>query len=321
VSVNNRCHELTSLKVADGSGNSLNVSGVITYRVVDSARAALDMDHLESYVKVQAHAVLKRIASRFPYVTYDGSPSLMTEQAALNGQLTALLQEKTAVAGVSVISFELADLAYADSIAPQMLVRQQAQAILDARKTIVAGAVGIVADALEGLKDRGHEVVGEESKQRIVGNLMTVLCSEKSPVPTVRSAAACFEHLLTPPPLRLTCEDQPPLPRRNTRLTLLCNVLLLPPPTLARAESSERASERDGKKLIITGGQIANGRVERPARLSVRHAARAVRPEGALRKQPPQKVALWRSSLRARSRRAAAPAPAHATAGGAGAPV
>jgi len=128
--------------VADGSGNSLVVSGIVTYRVVDSARAALDMEHLEArvhaglwrgcgaaltstppqaYVKVQAHAVLKRVASRFPYVTYDGSPSLITEQAALSSQLAALLQDKVAVAGVHVIAYELSDLAYAKEIAPQMV--------------------------------------------------------------------------------------------------------------------------------------------------------------------------------------------------------
>lgn len=107
--------------MADGSGNSLVVSGIITYRVVDSARAALDMEHLEAYVKVQAHAVLKRVASRFPYVTYDGSPSLITEQAALSSQLAALLQDKVAVAGVHVIAYELSDLAYAKEIAPQMV--------------------------------------------------------------------------------------------------------------------------------------------------------------------------------------------------------
>ena len=74
--------------------------------------------------------------------------------------------------------------AYAQEIAPQMLVRQQAQAIVDARKTIVAAAVGIVSDALEGLKDRGLEVERAE-QPKLIANLMTVICSEKSPVPTI----------------------------------------------------------------------------------------------------------------------------------------
>ncbi len=197
VSVNNRAHELQAIKVADGQGNSLVVSGIITYRVVDSAKACLDMEHnaLDAYIRVQAHAVLKRVASRFPYVTYDGSPSLITEQAHLGEQLSALLQEKVNVAGLAVISFELSDLAYAAEIAPQMLVRQQANAIIDARKTSVAGAVGIVTDALEGLSERGHPVDAAE-KGRLVSNLMTVICSEKSPVPTVRcgACAAALAH-------------------------------------------------------------------------------------------------------------------------------
>jgi hypothetical protein len=184
ISVNNRAQELNSIKVSDGSGNSIVVSGVITYRVVDSARAALDMESLESYVRIQAHAVLKRICSRCPYVTYDGSPSLITEQVALGGQLASLLQEKVEIAGVHVISFELADLAYSAEIAPQMLVRQQAQAIIDARKTIVAGAVGIVSDAMGSLAERGLEVA-KADQPRLIANLMTVICSEKSPVPTI----------------------------------------------------------------------------------------------------------------------------------------
>lgn len=186
VSINNRSHELQAIKAADASGNSLVVSGVITYRVVDSARACLDMEHgaLDAYVRTQAHAVLKRVASRFPYVTYDGSPCLITEQSALGAQLAALLQEKCNVAGVAIISFELTDLSYAAEIAPQMLVRQQANAIIDARQTIVKGAVGIVSDALDSLGEKGVSVDGQE-KARLVGNLMTVLCSEKSPVPTI----------------------------------------------------------------------------------------------------------------------------------------
>lgn len=187
VSINNRAHELQAIKVADGQGNSLVVSGIITYRVVDSAKACLDMmDHgaLDKYIRTQAHAALKRVASRFPYVSYDGTPSLITEQASLGVQLAALLQEKVDVAGVTIIAFELSDLAYAAEIAPQMLVRQQANAIVDARKTIVAGAVGIVTDALAGLKENGHPLENAE-KARLISNLMTVVCSEKSPVPTI----------------------------------------------------------------------------------------------------------------------------------------
>jgi len=184
VSVNNRTHELQSIKVADAMGNSLVVSGVITYRVVDSNKAALDMENMEAYTRIQAHAVLKRLCSRHKYISYDGSPSLMTEQTALGSQLAQMLQEKVDVAGVHVVSFELVDLSYAPEIAPQMLVRQQAQAIVDARKTIVAGAVGIVGDALNSLRDRGVEV-GAADQPKFVTNIMTVLCSEKSPVPTI----------------------------------------------------------------------------------------------------------------------------------------
>jgi len=177
--------ELSAIKVADGQGNSLQVSGIVTYRVVDSARAALDMEHLDVYVRIQAHAVLKRTCSRCPYITYDGSPSLIKEQSALGLEMAAALRDKVAVAGVEVASFELADLSYSSEIAPLMLVRQQAQAVVDARKTVVAGAVGIVADALTGLADKNVQL-GGETQERLVANLMTVICSEKSPLPTIQ---------------------------------------------------------------------------------------------------------------------------------------
>lgn len=95
------------------------VSGIVTYRVINAPRAVLDMENLEVYVRIQAHAVLKRVASRFPYVTYTGTPSLITEQSTLGGELRQLLQQKVEIAGVHVVAYELSDLAYAAEIGEQ----------------------------------------------------------------------------------------------------------------------------------------------------------------------------------------------------------
>ncbi len=127
VSVNNRVATLTAMKCADSAGSSLIVSGVVTFRVVDAARAVLDMSNVDAYTHQQAQAVLKRVASQYRYITYDGSPSLITEQAHLGESLRELLQESVAVAGVQVVSFALSDLSFAPEIAAQMLIRQQAQ--------------------------------------------------------------------------------------------------------------------------------------------------------------------------------------------------
>ena len=170
-------------RCADKAGNSLVVSGVITFRVVDSARAVLDMERVDQYVHLQAQAVLKRVAAAFPYITYDGSPSLITEAAHLGEALRAQLGAAVAVAGVEVVTFMLSDLAYAAEIAPQMLVRQQAQAVIDARKLIVGGAVAIAVDAVSLLAQMGKPVAPAE-ESRFLANLVLVICSEKSPVQT-----------------------------------------------------------------------------------------------------------------------------------------
>lgn len=187
VSLNNRAVELSAMKCADSAGNSILVSGVITYRVVDAARAVLDMGDLNSYVHLQAQAILKKVASQYRYITYDGTPSLITEQSHLGEQLRGQLQETVDVAGVQVVSFMLSDLAYAPEIAAAMLVRQQAQATLDARRTIVSGACGIAVDALEDLKTRG-KAIAPADESGFIKNLVLVLTGSSHVTPTIGMA-------------------------------------------------------------------------------------------------------------------------------------
>jgi hypothetical protein len=184
VSVNNRVTDLKSLKCADAAGSSLLISGIITFRVADAPRAVLDMRDVDGYVHLQAQAVLKKIASQYRYITFDGSPSLMTEAAHLGEQLRLQLQALVVVAGVRVVSFSLSDLAYAPEIAAAMLVRQQAQATVDARKLITSGAVGIACEALEDLAARGRQVAPGDAS-RFVANLVMVIASERAPRPMI----------------------------------------------------------------------------------------------------------------------------------------
>jgi len=185
ISVNNRAYELKAMKCADAAGNSVLVSGVITFKVADAAVAVLDMgNNLDQYVELQAQATLKKVVSQYKYITYDGSPSLLTEQSHLGEQLRSQLQMQCAVAGVDIVSFNLSDLAYAPEIASQMLVRQQAQATVDARKTIVSGAVAIACDALDELAQRGKTVTPSDAS-KFLTNLVLVVTGEKAPTPVI----------------------------------------------------------------------------------------------------------------------------------------
>lgn len=192
VSLKQTSVELTAVKVADANGNPLVISGVVNYRVVDATRAALDVLHLGNYVKVNAHASLKRVASLYPYETRDGSPSLKSEVEQLSRALRELLQRKIAVSGVKIVSFELSDLSYAAEVAPMMLVRQQAQALIDARSTIVAASVSIVHGALSKLEDKGH-ALSEREKSKLISNMMTVLAGESRPLPTLSLSDVAFD--------------------------------------------------------------------------------------------------------------------------------
>jgi regulator of protease activity HflC (stomatin/prohibitin superfamily) len=176
--------------VADGNGNPIVVSGIVTFAFQDAAKAALEVRDAHDFVRSQAQAVLKQIASRYPYEARSSGGdaveghSLKTEAGLIGPELVRTLQAKVAPAGAKVASFELSDLAYAPEIAPSMLIRQQAQALVDARKTIVEGAVEIVREAVELLDRKGLGVAGPE-RARLVTNLLTVICGEAKVQPVV----------------------------------------------------------------------------------------------------------------------------------------
>lgn len=169
--------------VADGNGNPIVVAGVVTYRFVDTQKAALEVEEAPGFVKTQALAVLKQLCSRYPYESREGE-SLKSEAQEIGVEMVRLLQGKVAAAGAEVQSFELSDLTYAPEIAGAMLVRQQAQALVDARKTIVEGAVDIVHEAVEMLEARGLGIPKAE-QPRMVSNLLVVICGDSHVQPTL----------------------------------------------------------------------------------------------------------------------------------------
>ncbi len=252
--------ELASVKVADQNGNPLVMSGVVSYAVVDPTRAALDVLNVPAFVKTNAHATLKRIASLFPYEavrtshasfatdcnpsggdpdgsgdamtrdereasaalqtprsassvkpryrgfreysasqysehgpgTDSSSPlSLKTESHLLGDTLREMLQARMEVCGIKIVSFELSDLAYAAEVAPMMLARQQAAALVDARDTIVAGAVRIVNGAVRRLAELGH-CSSAGDRARLATNMMTVLAGQTRPQPIISLSDAEF---------------------------------------------------------------------------------------------------------------------------------
>jgi regulator of protease activity HflC (stomatin/prohibitin superfamily) len=176
--------DLQNVKVADGTGNPLLLSGVVTYYVQDTKKAALDVANHDAFVRTQGTAVMKQVASLYPYETSDGKPSLKTEASHLRSALVEQLQARVDVAGVRIINFEFNDLAYSPEIAQVMLVRQQAAAMVDARKVIADGAVGIVKDTISNL-EAANIILSEREKVSLASNLVVSICSEGGTVRTV----------------------------------------------------------------------------------------------------------------------------------------
>lgn len=182
VSVKQQTVDIPKTTVADGNGNPIIIGGVCTYKVTSSEMAALEVEDYHSFLKTQAMAVLKQVASQYPYESKDGH-SLKAEAVEVGQEMVKLLNLKVAPAGIEVESYELADLTYAPEVAQSMLVRQQAQALVDARKIIAEGAVEIVDEAVTMLDARGYDL-DQRTRSRLVSSLLVVICGEGKVQPT-----------------------------------------------------------------------------------------------------------------------------------------
>jgi len=191
LSLRSRNLNAPTLKVNDKRGNPVEISAAVVWRVHDSAQAVFEVDDFETYVRVQAEAALRHLASLYAYDEgEDLAPGETTLRAGMDEVAQALrgeLQARFAAAGVEVLDAKLTHLAYAPEIAQVMLRRQQAEAIISARSKIVHGAVTMVEQALNGLSERNVVTLDDERKAAMVSNLLVVLCSDKDTQPIVNT--------------------------------------------------------------------------------------------------------------------------------------
>jgi hypothetical protein len=183
-----RNFEIEKLKVNDKRGNPIEIAAVVVWRVVDTAHALFDVDHYEHYVKIQSDAALRHLANCYPYD--HGEEEEVTLRSGMDEVALVLkdeLQERLAKAGVQVDETRLTHLAYAPEIANAMLRRQQAEAIIAARRKIVHGAVSMVEMALEDLKSKKVVELDEDRKAAMVSNLLVVLCGEAEAQPVINT--------------------------------------------------------------------------------------------------------------------------------------
>jgi regulator of protease activity HflC (stomatin/prohibitin superfamily) len=191
VSLRVRNFESGRLKVNDANGNPIEIAAVIVWRVVDTAEAVFEVDDYENYVTIQSEAALRNLATSYPYEhdAEDERLSLRSDSNAIALKLKNEVQDRLQKAGVDVLEARLSHLAYAPEIAQAMLQRQQASAVLAARKIIVQGAVGMVADALEQLKEQGVVELDGERKAAMVSNLLVVLCGDQQAKPVINTGS------------------------------------------------------------------------------------------------------------------------------------
>ena len=178
----------TPLKVNDADGTPIEIAAVVVWRVTDPAAAVFNVDDYDDYVRTQADAALRALASRFHYDAPAGdSHSLRGHVEEVAAQLKLDLQERMTAAGVEMLEARISYLAYAPEIAAAMLQRQQAGAVVAARAQIVAGAVGIVEHALEQLDAKKVLDLDPERKAAMVSNLLVVLCGHSAPQPILNT--------------------------------------------------------------------------------------------------------------------------------------
>ncbi|PWT95293.1 MAG: band 7 protein [Candidatus Melainabacteria bacterium] len=176
------------LKVNDKQGNPIEISAINIFHVEDTAKARFDVDNFNDYVSIQTESALRHLATNYAY-DHDDSHE-MTLRASVDEVSRALqseLQDRLAKAGVQVDEARITHLAYAPEIAMAMLRRQQATAVIAARKQIVDGAVSIVSSALSELSAQHVLELDNERKVAMVSNLLVVLCSESQTQPIVNT--------------------------------------------------------------------------------------------------------------------------------------
>lgn len=187
-----RIHNVTSerLKVNDKRGNPVEIAANVVWRVDDTAQALFDVDDYREFVNIQIESAVRAIGSKYPYDDFDHDElTLRGDGDHVANEMAAELQERVRAAGVIIDETRLTHLAYAQEIAGAMLRRQQAQAVVAARHTLVEGAVGMVEMALEQLSAKNVVELDDERRAAMVSNLMVVLCGERDTQPIVNAGS------------------------------------------------------------------------------------------------------------------------------------
>jgi regulator of protease activity HflC (stomatin/prohibitin superfamily) len=180
-------HSRVPSKVNDRDGTPIEIAAVVVWKVINSAEAAFQVDNYEEFVKVQSEAALRNLASQYPYDGHGEDRSLRGNTAEIGEELKRELHERLHQAGVEVEEARISYLAYAQEIAAAMLQRQQASAVIGARRQIVDAAVGMVEHALDELSKRQVVELDPERRAAMVSNLMVVLCGHSNPQPVLNT--------------------------------------------------------------------------------------------------------------------------------------
>ena len=178
------------IKVNDLRGNPIEIAAQLVWRVTDTAQALFDVDDYRGFVTAQVEVAVRTIGARYPYDDFEHKEvTLRGDHDRVSGELRAELINRLSVAGITVDECGFTHLAYAPEIAGAMLRRQQAAAVVAARETLVAGAVGMVEMALAQLSEKNVVELDDERKAAMVSNLMVVLCGERETQPIVNAGS------------------------------------------------------------------------------------------------------------------------------------
>ncbi|MFE5137497.1 SPFH domain-containing protein [Streptomyces fagopyri] len=190
ISTRVRNHETAVLKVNDAYGNPIELAAVVVWRVEDTAQASFEVDDFLEFVATQTEAAVRHIAIEYPYDAHEEEGlSLRGNAEEITEKLAVELRARVDAAGVSIIESRFTHLAYAPEIASAMLQRQQAGAVVAARRQIVDGAVGMVEAALARIAERDIVELDSERKAAMVSNLMVVLCGDRAPQPVLNAGS------------------------------------------------------------------------------------------------------------------------------------
>ncbi len=188
VSLKVRNFNSSLLKVNDLDGNPVEISAVVVFKVVDTAKALFDVDRYQDFVEIQSETAIRHIASQYPYDTFnDDDVTLRGNTTEVSNELAKELQERLSVAGVEVIETRLNHLAYSTEIASAMLQRQQARAILSARQTIVEGAVSMTQMALEQIEEGQDIRFTDDRKVQLINNLLVSIITDRGTQPIINT--------------------------------------------------------------------------------------------------------------------------------------